>query len=158
MQLRAGTVQDAEAIARIIATFQRELTDDPDGIGAEAYLARVSVEAERGYLESARYAFTIAERGGTMVGFIALRDVSHIFHLFVDRQHQGTGVARLLWEHARAQVLTAAKPGQFTVNSSLRAVGVYRTFGFEPTGDAVSAHGISFVPMRLVIDSSGAPR
>ncbi len=47
MEFRAGSSQDAEAIAGLIASFQSELTDDPSGAGAEEYLASVSVWAER---------------------------------------------------------------------------------------------------------------
>jgi GNAT superfamily N-acetyltransferase len=151
MQLRSGTASDAEAIAELIASFQPELTDHPDGAGAEQYFASVSVQAERGYLESPRYAYFVAEGEGTMQGFIALRDVSHVFHLFVARQYQRAGVARRLWQEAKTQALKTAAPSHFTVNSSLWAVAVYRAFGFEPAGQVVSAHGISFMPMRLAV-------
>jgi GNAT superfamily N-acetyltransferase len=153
MQFRSGTPNDAEAIAALIASFQPELTDRPDGMGAETYLASVSSQAERGYLESPRYTYIVAEQEGTMLGFIALRDVSHIFHLFVARQHQRGGVARRLWQHAKAHAITTAAPSQFTVNSSLRAVPTYSAFGFEAAGEVVSVHGISFLPMRLRVEN-----
>ena len=59
MEVRAGSSQDAEAIAGLIASFQSELTDDPSGVGAEEYLASVSVRAEREYLASARYRYLL---------------------------------------------------------------------------------------------------
>ncbi|WP_298827110.1 GNAT family N-acetyltransferase [uncultured Piscinibacter sp.] len=151
MQLRSGTANDAEAIAALIASFQPELTDKPDGTGAESFLASVSSQAERGYLESPRYTYIVAEREGALLGFIALRNVSHVFHLFVGRNHQRTGVARRLWQEAKAHALKTSAPRQFTVNSSLRAVATYRAFGFEPAGEVVSVHGISFIPMRLAL-------
>ena len=63
MEFRAGSSQDAEAIAGLIASFQSELTDDPSGAGAEEYLASVSVRAEREYLASARYRYLLAYSG-----------------------------------------------------------------------------------------------
>jgi GNAT superfamily N-acetyltransferase len=150
MKLRPGTADDANAIADLIAAFQSELTDRPDGAGAEQYLASVSSHAERGYLTSDRYLYIVAEQQGVVLGFIAMRDVSHVFHLFVAREHQRAGIARRLWEEARAQALNANSE-QFTVNSSLLAVPVYRAFGFKPSGAVVSAHGISFLPMRLKV-------
>jgi GNAT superfamily N-acetyltransferase len=149
MKLRPGIAADADAIAGLIASFQPELTDHPDGSGAGPYLASVSSQAERGYLESDRYSYIVAEHEGALLGFIALRDGSHVFHLFVARQHQRRGIARRLWQKAQAQALQAAAPRPFTVNASLVAVPVYRAFGFEPSGEVVSAHGISFLPMRL---------
>jgi len=156
MKLRSGTSSDAEAIANLIASFQTELTDHPDGLGAEHFLGSVSSQAERGYLESSRYSYIVAEHEDALIGFIALRDASHVFHLFVARQHQRKRVAQRLWQEAMAQALKSSTSNQFTVNSSLRAVPVYRAFGFEPSGEVVSLDGISFLPMRLATSENEA--
>lgn len=151
MQLRPGTIADAEYCASLIASFQREITIHPDGAGAEEYLAAVSLQAEKTYLTSSRYLFIVAEDGHGPSGFIALRDATHVFHLFVAREHQRQGVARRLWQEAMAQTLQSARTRHFTVNSSLGAVAAYRAFGFEPAGEVTSVHGISFLPMRLAV-------
>jgi GNAT superfamily N-acetyltransferase len=151
VKLRAGVATDAEAIARLVASFQREITNHPDGVGAEEYLASVSEQSERGYLESSRYAFLMAEDGNSLVGFIALRDVTHVFHMFVARENQRKGVARLLWNEARSQALLRSSASTFTVNSSLNAVPVYRAFGFKASGAVRSVHGIAFLPMQLAV-------
>lgn len=148
MEIRSGSPSDAEAIARLIASFQTELTDDPSGAGAEAYLASVSVEAERQYLASARYQYLLAYAGSQLAGFIAIRDGSHLFHLFVERAHQRQGLARLLWEQALHELGAPGSQGTFTVNSSLSAVLVYRALGFVPAGSTKSVNGISFLPMQ----------
>ena len=148
MEFRAGLAADAEAIAGLIASFQSELTDDPSGAGAERYLASVSVQAEREYLTSERYRYIVAYSDSQLAGFIAIRDASHLFHLFVERSHQRKGVARQLWERALRELCAATSNGVFTVNSSLSAVPVYRAFGFVPAGSTQSMHGISFLPMR----------
>ena len=148
MEFRAGSPADAGAIAGLIASFQSELTDDPSGAGAEEYLASVSVQAERGYLASARYRYLLAYAGSQLVGFIAIRDGSHLFHLFVERAYQRRGIARLLWERALRELCAPDSDGGFTVNSSLSAVPVYQAFGFTPAGSIQSMHGISFLPMR----------
>ena len=148
MEFRTGSPADAEAIAGLIASFQSELTDDPSGAGAEEYLASVSVHAERQYLASARYRYLLAYSGSQLAGFIAIRDGSHLFQLFVERAHQRQGIARLLWERAVRELCTPNSEGAFTVNSSLSAVPVYQAFGFAPTGSLQSMHGISFLPMR----------
>ena len=148
MEIRSGSPSDAEAIARMIASFQSELTDDPSGVGAEEYLGSVSVEAEREYLASARYRYLLAYSGNQLAGFIAIRDGSHLFHLFVGRAHQRQGLARRLWEQSLRQLGEPGIQGAFTVNSSLLAVPVYRAFGFVPSGETTSANGISFLPMQ----------
>lgn len=147
---------DARAVAGLIASFQPILTLEPSGAGAEPYLASVSEHAERQYLESPRYAYRVAELDGELVGFIAMRDNRHLFHLFVDSAHHRKGIARALWEQARQASLRAAGPlAEFTVNSSLNAVPVYRSFGFVPAGEVVQMHGIAFQPMRLALHSGG---
>jgi GNAT superfamily N-acetyltransferase len=125
MDIRQGTVKDAGSIAELIASFHGEIADRPDGVGAEHYFESVSIEAERQYLESDRYLFLIAEREGDLLGFIALRDSSHVLHLFVHKAFQRQGVATRLWESAKARVLGSASNGEFTVNSSLSAVGFH---------------------------------
>jgi GNAT superfamily N-acetyltransferase len=148
MEFRAGSPPDAEAIAGLIASFQSELTDDPSGAGAERYLTSVSVEAEREYLASAHYRYLLAYTGSQLAGFIAIRDGSHLFHLFVERALQHQGIACLLWERALRELCAPHGEGAFTVNSSLSAVPVYQAFGFAPAGLIQTAHGISFLPMR----------
>jgi len=148
MEFRAGSPADAEAIAGLIASFQSELTNDPSGAGAEEYLASVSVLAEREYLASARYRYLLAYSGSQLAGFIAIRDGSHLFHLFVERGHQRQGIARLLWEQVLRELCAPGNEGVFTVNSSLSAVPVYQAFGFTPAGSLQSMHGVSFLPMR----------
>jgi len=148
MEFRAGLPADAEAIAALIDSFQSELTDDPSGAGAERYLASVSVKAERDYLTSDRYRYLLAHSASQLAGFIAIRDGSHLFHLFVERSHQRQGIARRLWERALCALFVPDNDGIFTVNSSLFAVPVYEAFGFVPAGPIQSEHGISFLPMR----------
>ena len=148
MEFRPGTPADAEAIAGLIASFQSELTDDPSGAGAEQFLASVSVEAERDYLVSERYRYLLAYSDSRLAGFVAIRDGSHLFHLFVERSHQRQGVARRLWERALQELCVPGRDKGFTVNSSLSAVPVYEAFGFVPAGSIQREHGISFLPMR----------
>jgi GNAT superfamily N-acetyltransferase len=148
MDIRIGSPSDAEAVAGLIACFQGELTDDPSGIGAERFLASVSVQAERDYLGSARYRYLLAFSGSELAGFIAIRDGSHLFHLFVGRTHQRQGLGRRLWERALQELCTPNSEGVFTVNATLSAVPVYRSFGFAPAGSAQSVDGISFLPMQ----------
>ena len=148
MEFRAGSPADAEAIAALIDSFQSELTDDPSGAGAEEYLGSVSVEAEGEYLASERYRYLLAYSDSQLAGFIAIRDGSHLFHLFVERSRQRQGIARRLWERALKGLCVPNSDGGFTVNSSLSAVPVYQAFGFVPTGSIQSVNGISFLPMR----------
>ncbi len=146
MDIRVGSPSDAEAVAGLIACFQSELTDDPSGAGAERYLASVSVPAEREYLASARYRYLLAFSGSELAGFIAIRDGSHLFHLFVGRPNQRQGLGRLLWQQVLRELCTPNSEGVFTVNSSLSAVPVYRSFGFAPAVQRGASMAFRFFP------------
>jgi GNAT superfamily N-acetyltransferase len=156
VDIRIGLPSDAEAIAHLIASFQSELTDDPSGAGAEEFLASVSLQAEREYLASGRYQYLLAFAGSQLAGFIAIRDGSHLFHLFVERAHQRRGLARLLWQRALRELCNPHSEGSFTVNSSLPAVPVYQAFGFVSVGSIQRIHGISFLPMRRPVSRADA--
>ena len=94
-------------------------------------------------------AYYVAEKAGTIVGFIALRDNKHVFHMFVDKAHQRQGIAAALWQRARAAALEAGNPGEFTVNASNYAVPVYARMGFVPTAEMQCKNGIYYNPMQL---------
>ena len=155
MEFRAGFPADAEAIAGLIASFQSELTDDPSGAGADEFLASVSAQAEREYLASERYQYLVAYSNSQLAGFIAIRDGSHLFHLFVERSYQRQGIGRRLWERALQELCAPGSDKCFTVNSSLSAVPVYQAFGFVPTGSIQKVHGISFLPMQCSAPAAG---
>ena len=122
MEIRSGSPSDAEAIARLIASFQSELTDDPSGAGAEAYLASVSAQAEREYLSSPRYRYLLAYAGPQLAGLIAIRDGSHLFHLSVERAHNAKASLApcgsehcTSWALRRVKKLSQSTQASFTV-------------------------------------------
>src|SRR5262249_30100916 len=94
------------------------------------------------------YRYLLAYSDSRLAGFIAIRDGSHLFHLFVERSHQRQGIARRLWERALEELCAPGSDGTLTVNSSLFAVPVYQAFRFLPAGSIRSMRGISFLPMQ----------
>ena len=90
----------------------------------------------------------MAEDGAALAGFVAVRADSHLFHLFVDKRWHGQGLARRLWEVARAAAVARGGPGEFTVNASNYAVPVYESFGFVRTAPTQCVKGLYFNPMR----------
>lgn len=151
MHIRPATVGDAAVISALILGVSRFFTLHPDGEGAEAFLATVSAEAIGGYLASPAYAYLVAEEEGVLAGVVAVRDNTHLYHLFVAPAFHGRGLARQLWGAARDAALRAGNPGEFTVNSSIYAIPVYERFGFVPTGPRLEQNGIAFLPMKLVL-------
>ena len=99
--------------------------------------------AERITAQDFRY--YIAQGADSVDGVIAMRNGCHLYHLFVRAQAHGQGIARALWEHAKAQ---SGRTGGFVVNSSLPAIPVYERFGFVAKAGPQTANGLVFVPME----------
>lgn len=148
MKISVATAQDAAAVSRLIGSVARFFTLQPDGAGAEDFLKTISTDSVTRYLTDPRFAYFKAEQDGILAGVVAVRDASHLYHLFVDASFQRQGLSRQLWDHARAAVQDT-NPGYFTVNSTPYAQPVYERFGFVATGPRVETRGIAFVPMRL---------
>lgn len=121
---------------------------------AAAFLAQHDAAGIGRNLE-AGYVYHVALVDGALAGFIGVRGASHVYHLFVDAQYQRRGIARRLWEAARAAALGPGHPGIFTVNASNAAVPFYTALGFERTAP-MQVSEVLYNPMRL--DDSGSVR
>lgn len=145
--IRRAIAADVAAISQLIASLAHHCTAYPDGRGAERFFAGITAEAVLGFVESPRYHYLVGERDGQLAGVSALRDNSHLFHLFVDTRFQGCGLASRLWAELHTHALEAGNPGQFTVNASVGALPVYRRFGFAALGGPVEQDGLRYVRM-----------
>jgi len=146
MPIRPADPSDAAPFCDLVARNLHLVAVDPSGTGTEAFRSQTSEQAFRRYLASPRYGYLTAQDNGRIVGFIGLRDRSHVMHLFVDPAYQRTGLGRQLWEAARSR---DALPS-YTVNSSLNAQGFYQALGFQVAGPAREAYGVAYIPMMLV--------
>lgn len=147
--LRAARREDAPAISVLILDLMPYLTLRPDGAGAEQFIAGMAVSRVAGYVTEPNYRYWIAHAGVELAGVVALRDNTHLFHLFVARAFHGRGYARQMWNAARRAAFDAGNTEGFTVNSSPHAMPMYQRFGFVATGPRVEALGIAYTPMRL---------
>jgi GNAT superfamily N-acetyltransferase len=149
MLIRALEETDIPAVARLFHDVASEfIVHESPPEGASAFLRENDEQALRGHLARG-HVYHVALIGDELAGFIAVRDVTHLFHLFVDKHRHGQGVASRLWEAARAASLAAGNPGFFTVNSSNHALPVYAAWGFVRTAPRQFAKGVYYTPMRL---------
>lgn len=158
LRLRDATPDDAEAIAALVLSLSGPFFVHPDRAGAEPFLASIGADAQRERLQSSRFRWRLAEQGGQLAALAALRDGSHMFHLFVAPAHQRQGLARRLWHDLREAALADGRPERFTVNASLNAQPVYARFGFQPQGEVQQMHGIAFQPMCLPLVAAAHDR
>jgi N-acetylglutamate synthase-like GNAT family acetyltransferase len=97
MQVRSATVADAERISSLIRSLSASFLLSQDGLGAERFLESITKQAIGGYIVASNFSYLVAEAENELVGLTALRDNSHLYHLFVAQAHQGKGLGRSLW-------------------------------------------------------------
>lgn len=146
--IRPATVADARAIGSLIMDLLPFLTVHPDGQGAEQFIANVGIEAQRRYLAQHSFRYHVALRGDELLGVVAVRDNTHLFHLFIKESLHGQGLGRRLWELARDDAMARGNPGNFTVKAAGRAAGWYERLGFVQEAERIEHDGIVDVPMR----------
>jgi len=146
MNIHRAAPSDASSIAALVRSFEALLVEDPSA--AVPFWESMSERAHAANIASDRFVYYIAETDKRFLGFIAMRDDTHLFNLFVERPSQGLGVARALLQHAVRQLPSHARTASITVNASLNAVPAYEAFGFRAVGEIVRQHGIAFLPMR----------
>jgi GNAT superfamily N-acetyltransferase len=149
MKIVHATVEDAPRISALICQLSKTFLVHPSGEGAEPFLESINEPAIQGYISARNFEYFVAESHGTLAGVVALRDNSHLFHLFVAQALQARGIGGELWKMVKLRAIELGNPGNFTVNSSLNAVAVYQKFGFVASGPIVQTHGVTFQPMQL---------
>lgn len=153
MDIRPLENADSPALVPAMAALLRSLAlefivHESTPAGAAAFLAENDENGVRGYLARG-HVYHVALEQGQLAGFIAIRDNSHVFHLFVGTAWQRRGLARRLWQVARAAAIARGGDGNFTVNASNYALAAYEAFGFARLGPTRCVKGLYFNPMRL---------
>jgi GNAT superfamily N-acetyltransferase len=145
---------DIPAVARLFRELALEFIvheSPPDG--AANFLRENDEDALRGYIERG-HVYHVALVDGELAGFVAVRDCSHLFHMFVGKRWQRMGIARRLWDVAREAAIASGNPGVFTVNSSNYALPVYEAWGFVRTAPMQFTKGLYYNPMRFELAAS----
>ena len=150
MKIRIATPKDAPGVSSLISASAHRFMVRPDGLGAERFLESVAPQAIASYISNPSFHYVVAVCNSNVVGAAALRDGTHIFHLFVSPPMQGLGLGRALWSTLKG--IAASNTDTLTVNASPNAVAIYERFGFEATGPRTEVGGIYYVPMTARIE------
>jgi GNAT superfamily N-acetyltransferase len=151
--IRPAIASDAEAISHLVTGWAHHYLKDPPPPEAATFLASLTISATAERIAAENFRYYVAQGVDGLDGVIAIRNGSHLYHLFVRSEAHGQGVARALWEHAKAQ----SGQSRFVVNSSLPAVPVYERFGFVVKDAPQSGNGLVFVPMEYGHEDSLPP-
>lgn len=148
MEIRPLVSADIPAVSALLRGLAKEyIVHESSPDGAASFLADNDEMGVRGFLARG-HVYHVALVDGELAGFVAVRDRSHVFHLFVDKRWHRRGIARRLWETARDAAVAEGGEGSFTVNSSNYAVPVYESFGFVRVAPTQCVKGLYFNPMR----------
>lgn len=148
VRIRLATFDDAEVIYRQVRpVIERFIVPEFTDEGRRTLLGQFSTsDLENRF--NGNFRFHLAEIEGNVVGSIGIREDRHVFHLFVSEAYHRRGIARALWETAKAAARLGNDAAGFTVNSSRYAVPVYRALGFREVGPEEERQGIISVSMR----------
>ena len=149
MRIRPITDNDIPAVAQLMRALAKEYIVNESSAPAASNFLRDNDESGLRKFVASGVVYHVAERDAQIVGFIAVRDQQHLYHMFVDKRHHRQGIARAMWAVARQAALDAGGNGVFTVNSSNYAVPAYLAMGFVRTEPTQCKNGIYYNPMQL---------
>ncbi len=89
-----------------------------------------------------------AWEGEILCGVCAVQSTGHISLLFVKKEYQRKGAARMLVQAVWDICVSGLSLMQITVNAAPTAVEIYRHLGFRQMGPEQEAGGIRYVPME----------
>ena len=150
MTIRTAAASDAEALSELVgslAHFYLQEPVDPEGSQRplpEWFANTITVTAFEVRISDPDYLNLVNEQAGKIVGYISVKQRSHLYHLFVAEYAHGQGIARLLWNSVLGRQPLVS---QYSLRSSLFAVPVYQKLGFQINGEAGMKDGIGFQPM-----------
>ena len=150
MIIRLADVNDAKAISALIteSTKKHILLNLPNKVHSMLLESMTEIEIKR-YL-SANYIYHIAENElSDLIGVIAIRDNTHLYHFFVADKYHGKGVSNALWETAKSKSIASGNISGFTINSAVGAEKVYLKLGFKRINGIREQDGMKDIPMIL---------
>lgn len=139
--IREAKVSDAETLSLLTKSLTPFLFDEKLPKWFENELSIKSFEDR---ISSSEYKHFLYEKEGNVLGFIAIKNKNHIYHLFVDKKYHKQGIANRLWE----SVKTDFDVTDMIVNASLYAVKAYEALGFEICDEQKQYLQLKFQPMK----------
>ena len=153
IEIRQARDSDATMISALISELAVYFTPPHQDTIAAWFASSITPSAITENIRHEKFSYLVACSGKTLAGVIAMRDTTHVHHLFVAPAWQRRGIATRLWQRAKAAALATGKVKGFSVRSSEYAVPVYESFGFRVAGERSEKKGIAFVPMTLHVET-----
>jgi GNAT superfamily N-acetyltransferase len=143
MSIRKASKEDAQRLKDLVSSLAYFYMFDSNADLPAWFSTSLELVQFEVRLESNRFTNIIYE----VDNYISIEDNSHLYHLFVDRHHQGKGIARQLWSAAK-RICPSSK---YTVRSSIYAVPIYQKWGFVISDVVGEKDGIQYQPMEFIV-------
>ena len=142
LHLRQAQIADASAVAALVqAGFNEFVAPDWEPQAREVFATESSPDRFAQLLAEPAFA-SVAEAGERVVGFILLPTPNLLGFLFIDGRVHRQGIAKALWQAARAHIEAAHRSVKTVeLNSSPYAVSAYRALGFYPISEPFKRGG-----------------
>lgn len=147
MKIREASIEDVSDISRLIRSLSHYFLEVQGTELPQWFLDTITIDAISERIYGSDFLNLVCVAENKIIGYLSIRNHSHIFHLFVAEGQHKKGVARALWDQSR--LITNSE--KYTIRSSLYAIPVYQSFGFEICGEPLTKEGIAFQPMELYI-------
>lgn len=153
MKIRIATIDDARAISTLVMhtakeQLRNEFTDD----GWELFQRLLSEKTQTDLLRNKAFNYRVAVISNDIVGVLASKNASHLFHFFIHPNWQHRGVGSKLWERYLQDISTIKSINSVTVNASDFAVGFYLKIGFSIKQPKQVKNGMCFTAMEYSLD------
>jgi GNAT superfamily N-acetyltransferase len=87
-----------------------------------------------------------------LIGMIEIRDNKYISLLFVDKEYQGQGIAKKLFDKSLKEIIRRdPKLDKFYVHASPYSIPIYKKMGFIETDNMQEENGMKYLPMEMTI-------
>jgi ribosomal protein S18 acetylase RimI-like enzyme len=111
ISIRPVRPDDVPVIAALLEQLARQYITAEFSLSAEEKFLRSNDEASIRAFIASGFEYWVAERCDAIIGFLGVRNHSHLYHLFVAESEQNRGVARALWNTAERACRVAGNPG-----------------------------------------------
>jgi GNAT superfamily N-acetyltransferase len=145
MSIRIADRQDAPQLRALVIGLAAFYLPEPDFTPPKWFSVNLELAQFEARLVSDEFTNIVYELEGNLVGYLAMKGNSHLYHLFVAEEYQGKGIARQLWQ----QAIDRCPAPKYMVRSSIYAIPVYQKFGFINVGNIEEKDRMQYQMMEL---------
>lgn len=147
MIIRQAKFEDALEIQALVFSLSHFYLESSNSLLPQWFKESLTITEFQKRLSDKDYVNIVYTEKGLIVGYLSIKNGNHIFHLFIDKNFQRQGISKQLWAYA----ITQSSNTTYTVRSSIYAISVYKSFGFEITEAENNRDDLAYQSMKLIL-------